>query len=437
LACFTGNAILLNALRKPIALCRRLFGQKERFMFLGKVYLLALGTVCLAIAACAHGPSNSTNIVLSYYESPGNCEDCPVFQVDFHSGGDVEFHGLRGCAVPGVQHYRIPEAKFLGLVRAFQDAHFFDIPRLDTTRAWKDVSTIRLTYKDERRIHETVDTFRDFPRLTKLERQVRDAAEVDRFLKPSVALYQELLGSGWDVNTLGEDHENALAPAVSSRDLESVRFLLQHGATVSKQALLASAFTDNVGIVKLLLAARNPDLKSPEGRRLLVTAARSSDITRFLLENGADVNSRDPETGETPLMAAVGTVDSFKLLLARGADVNATDNSGRSALWAATVMETNTGFITLLAEHGANVNAQDFSGRTALMNASDMCRDWEIKALLAVGADPSVADKSGRTALQPEVATSHDPKCKTSRDLLESANGRPRSSSVGYSKRAD
>ena len=47
-----------------------------------------------------------------------------------------------------------------------------------------DVSTIRLTYKDERRIHETVDRFRDLPRLTQLEKEVREAAEVGRFLKP-------------------------------------------------------------------------------------------------------------------------------------------------------------------------------------------------------------------------------------------------------------
>jgi len=78
--------------------------------------------------------------------------------------------------------------------------------------------------------------------------------------------------------------------------------------------------------------------------------------------------------------------------------------------------------ITLLAEHGANVNAQDPSGRTALMYASDLCRYWHIKPLLAGGADPSIADKRGRTALQPELATSPDgADCKRSRDLLESA----------------
>jgi ankyrin repeat protein len=389
-----------------------------------KIYLLAFGTACLSIVACVHRVSNSTYVVLSYYESPGNCEDCPRFQIDFQSGGQVDFRGLRGCAVPGVQHYRIPEAKFLKLVRTFQDAHFFNIPRLDIKRVVLDAGTVRLTYKDERRIHETVDAGRDLPRLTQLEKQLRDAAEVDRFLKPSVTLYQQLLGSAWDVNTLGEDHENALTSAVASGDLDSVRFLLQHGASVSKKALLDSGYSNNVGIVKLLLSARNTDMKSVEAKRLFVTGARSADITRLLHEKGADVNSRDPETGGTPLLTAVssGSLDNVGFLLSKGADPNATDNSGRGVFWSAVLMQTNSGMITLLAEHGANVNAQDPSGDTPLMYASDLCRYWHIKPLLAAGADPSIADKKGRTALQPELGTSpDDPNCKASHQLLQSA----------------
>lgn len=126
-------------------------------------------------------------------DGPDNCEGCPACQVDFHAGGLVDFHGLRGRAVPGLQQYRIPEAKFLELVRAFRNAHFFDIPRLDAKNAWFDVDTIRLEYKDERRIHETVDRNRQLPRLTELEKQVREATQVERFLTPSVALRRMLL----------------------------------------------------------------------------------------------------------------------------------------------------------------------------------------------------------------------------------------------------
>jgi len=54
------------------------------------------------------------------------------------------------------------------------------------------------------------------------------------------------------------------------------------------------------------------------------------------------------------------------------------------------------------------------------MNASDMCRDWEIMALLAVGADPSVVGKRVLSALQ-LITAPNDPNCKKSRELLESA----------------
>lgn len=392
-------------------------------MLLRKIGLLALlAAACLSFSACAK--RSAAFVSLSYrYDGPDNCEGCPAYQVDFHTGGLVDFHGLRGCAVPGLQQYRIPETKFLELVRALHDTSFFDIPRLDTKYIWFDVDTVTLAYRDERRVHETVDRNRRLPRLTQLEKQVREAAQVERFLTPSVVLYQQLLASGWDVNTLGADHENALTSAVDSQNLDSVRFLLQHGASASKKALLDSAFSDNVGIVQVLLATRKTDMKSPEAKRLLVMGARNGEITRFLVEKGADVNSGDPETGETPLIAAVGSsLDNVRFLLSRGADPNATDHSGRSALWRAVVMQTNSGYITLLAEHGANVNAQDSDGRTPLMYGSDLCRYWHIKALLAAGADPTIADKKGRTALQPELVPSPDvPDCKTSRELLESA----------------
>ena len=96
------------------------------------------------------------------------------------------------------------------------------------------------------------------------------------------------------------------------------------------------------------------------------------------------------------------------------------DDSGRSALWRAAAAY-NTGFITMLADHGAGIDAPDTSGMTPLMRAADLCAEWNIAPLLAAGADPRVADKTGRSALSGDLAPQADPKCNRVRSLLESA----------------
>jgi ankyrin repeat protein len=261
----------------------------------------------------------------------------------------------------------------------------------------------------------------EVPALNALEKRLRDAARVDRLLKPSLELYRELLDSGWDVNSVGEDHQNAVTSAVSAGDLESVRFLIEHGATVSREALRGSAVYGDPRIFRLLLTVTQTDMKSADAGELLVSAVRNTEIVRFLLDQRIDVNARGRSGDSTPLIFAVssGSLDSAKLLLSRGAEVNATDRNGRTALWYAARTE-NTGFISALAQHGANVNAQDSKGHTALMNATDACRYWNVNALLGVGADPRIVDKSGHTA-RPSEALHGDPNCKTSLDLVEAA----------------
>jgi ankyrin repeat protein len=62
------------------------------------------------------------------------------------------------------------------------------------------------------------------------------------------------------------------------------------------------------------------------------------DLVRMLLDAGADVDRRDPDTGRTPLHAAVtagpgrDSPEIVRVLLAAGADVDATTNDGASAL---------------------------------------------------------------------------------------------------------
>jgi ankyrin repeat protein len=355
---------------------------------------------------------------------------CPQFRVDFRNGGHVNYECLGGgCAVPGEQHHLVSTQRFQDLVQAFHDARFFAIPRTDPSRIFLDATVIRLTYRDERRIHEVVDVERHIPRVTDLENRMKTATEVGRYLKPSLTLYRRLVDSGWNVNTVGPDHQNALFSAVLFRDLESTRFLLQHGSKVTDQTFGLAALSDNFEILRLVVRAAQIKLTGEHGEAMLRQAARSrkTDSVQFLLDSGVGVNSRDPGPGLTALASAVesGSFENAGLLLRKGADADARDKSGRTALWYAANSE-NTGFITLLLEHGADVNARDNEGRTPLMHAADLCFTWDVRALLNAGADPTIQDKHGRTALEPQPVSAGDPKCATVRRMIEdSVHSRP------------
>jgi ankyrin repeat protein len=77
------------------------------------------------------------------------------------------------------------------------------------------------------------------------------------------------------------------------------------------------------------------------------------------------------------------------------------------------------GLITLLVEHGADVNARDNEGRTALMHAAELCRTWDMQALLDAGADPTAQDKQGKTALHAQFVSLGDPNCARARKMIE------------------
>ncbi|TGZ74094.1 hypothetical protein CRM22_001132, partial [Opisthorchis felineus] len=57
------------------------------------------------------------------------------------------------------------------------------------------------------------------------------------------------------------------------------------------------------------------------------------DVAEYLLQNGADVNSKDQKQGYTALMfaAITGNRPLIKLLLQRGARINDTNKIGRTA----------------------------------------------------------------------------------------------------------
>ncbi len=159
-------------------------------------------------------------------------------------------------------------------------------------------------------------------------------------------------------------------------------------------------------------------------------------MVKYLIKNGADVNAVD-EFGWTALMhiCARGCKEIAETLLENGANVNVQNACGGTALMNACSNGNDLGLIKLLLDYDADVNLQDEDGNTALMILMDHVGnggsfglsleeyvqrgfhtdEYEddseaekieheraveaIKALLAKGADVTLKNKAGESAL--------------------------------------
>jgi len=277
------------------------------------------------------------------------------------------------------------------------------------------------------------------------------------------AMIEMLIAAGADPNGVISKGQTVLMTAARAGSLAAVKALIDHGATVTAQedllgenALMWAAAENHGEVIRLLIArgadpnARSKSLTFPkDGFGLegvmtylpkgawtpLMYAARDggADAARALIDTGADVNATDPE-GTTALIRAIQNshYDTAAVLLDRGADPNIADIVGMAALYAAVDMNSlgevfgrparrvsdshsPVDLIAMLLDHGANANAQLKKstltrahtpgepilgeGTTPLMRAAKNGDFLAMEVLLAHGADVSIKQKTGATAL--------------------------------------
>jgi ankyrin repeat protein len=279
----------------------------------------------------------------------------------------------------------------------------------------------------------------------------------------STALIEALLAAGADARATVSKGQTVLMTAARTGNVAAVRALIDRGADVNAResqlgetALMWAASENHADVVRLLVErsaevnARSSTVAFPKDRfglegvltilphgswTPLMYAARDGgvDAARALARAGADLNAQDPD-GTTALVLAIMNAhyDTADAILEAGADPNIADKAGMAALYAAVDMSSlgevygmpprkvqdrlkPTDLISRLIARGAVVDArlttpalqrnhtpgepQLGAGTTPLMRAARNGDYAAMRILLAAGADPTLEQPRGTTAL--------------------------------------
>lgn len=267
---------------------------------------------------------------------------------------------------------------------------------------------------------------------------------VHAVILPDLRLLRGLIAKGANVNRM---HAGMAALIAATRDShqgrpDAVMTLLANGADPrsadadGNTALHHAALCGEPIVAALLLDAAAPlDLVNREGQTALGVACANANwaLAEFLLERGArsEVDSAQPA-----ILLAAGIADDdphgVRVLLKRKARADAPGRFDRTALMTA-ALAGHPRIVEALLAGGAHTDLTDQHGTTALMEAS---RSGAVAVIHALGkrkADPDRVDATGRTALI-IACTSRLASEETVRALL--ALGADRSLAAGDGKRA-
>ncbi len=145
--------------------------------------------------------------------------------------------------------------------------------------------------------------------------------------------------------------------------------------------------------------------KKLEQELLRATKGNNTELSRLLIEKGANVNAKeDSYGGDTPLLYAIKNKNTelSLLLIEKGADIHSMNMLGDTPISLAFKFDyrhDNTAVRILMIEKGADINAKNSNGQTLLFDASKN-NNVEVSILLIEkGADIDAKDNYGRTPL--------------------------------------
>ena len=168
-----------------------------------------------------------------------------------------------------------------------------------------------------------------------------------------------------------------------------------------RELITAAADNDTKQVSGLLKAGVDPNAALDQwGENALMHAVLNGNVemTRILLEAGANPDMKG--RGFTPLgMAALrGHVRIARLLLKAGADVDRKSNDGNTPIIAATIMH-RTDVVRELLAYRPDMTIWNREGRVSLGIAVELGYKDIVAMMLDAGVDPNVMDRNGNQPL--------------------------------------
>ncbi|MCY7297523.1 ankyrin repeat domain-containing protein [Alteromonas sp. a30] len=131
-------------------------------------------------------------------------------------------------------------------------------------------------------------------------------------------------------------------------------------------------------------------------------AVKRGDVARVkaLLKDGVSANIKnEKDTSPMELAVVYGCFECLEELIKNGGDVNETDKRGEESLIFLSLSQHRFPYLKLLVKNGAEVNTQDSMGYTPLISAIVLSQYDMAEFLLNSGADPTLANNTGKTPL--------------------------------------
>ena len=204
--------------------------------------------------------------------------------------------------------------------------------------------------------------------------------------------------------------------------LETMLLILEAGIGLNNMTnfrqnklLLEAAYQGRCACLKILIEegadvnTKDEDQDTP----LILAACNGFDkVVALLIEKGADVNAINSFGSSALMYACDGNFDEVvRLLLAAGADVSIVERDGGTALlWAA--YGGSVGCVRMVLKKGANVNESDNHGYSALFSAAMHGNLECVERLLDAGADVNAETVEDETPLIAAAAAGSAPVVK-------------------------